>query len=125
MAAGDANRTAVNETSNVLSGDGTSYDVGGELVYNHQFKSRPGRSISTQLTYKFSNTKEDESTYSVNRFFLVPDEDEIRDQYTDNHQWTNRAGVRLTWTEPLGDIKKARFLTFAYRMDYYFNNADK
>lgn len=125
LAAGDANRTAVNETSNVLSGDGTSYDVGGELVYNHQFKSRPGRSISTQLTYKFSNTKEDESTYSVNRFFLVPDEDEIRDQYTDNHQWTNRAGVRLTWTEPLGDIKKARFLTFAYRMDYYFNNADK
>lgn len=70
LAAGDANRTAVNETSNVLSGDGTSYDVGGELVYNHQFKSRPGRSISTQLTYKFSNTKEDESTYSVNRFSL-------------------------------------------------------
>lgn len=123
--AGDDKHTAVNETSNELSSDGTSYDLGGEFVYNFKFKNHPGRSFSTQLTYKFSNTKEDESTYSVNRFFLVPEDDEVRDQYTDNRQWTNRAGFRFTWTEPLGDIKNARFMTFAYRMNYYFNNADK
>lgn len=27
--------------------------------------------------------------------------------------------------EPLGNIKNARFLTFAYNLNYYFNNADK
>lgn len=125
LRAGDANLTPVNETSNRLSSDGTSYDLGGEIVYNHKFKNHPGRSISTQLTYKFSNTKEDESTYSVNTFFLVPEDDEIRDQLTDNHEWSSRVGFRLTWTEPLGNVKNARFLTFAYRMNYYFNNADK
>ena len=32
---------------------------------------------------------------------------------------------RLTWTEPLGDVKNARFLTFSYNGQYRFNNADK
>lgn len=123
--AGDANRTAVNSSDNQLGSDGTSYDIGGELVYNYKFKRRPGRSLSAQVTYKYSNTKEDETTYSINQYFLQPDQDETRDQYTDNHQWSSRVGGRLTWTEPIGDIKKARFLTFAYRMNYYFNNADK
>ena len=123
--AGDPSRTAVNSSDNVLGSSGTSYDIGGELVYNYKFRNRPGRSLSTQVTYKYSNTKEDETTYSINQYFLQPDQDETRDQYTDNHQWSSRVGARLTWTEPIGNIKKARFLTFAYRMDYYFNNADK
>lgn len=125
LLAGDASRSLVNTTQNTLKSDGTTYDVGGELVYNYKFRRRPGRSFSTQVSYKFSNTVEDETTYSVNKFFLVPDEDEIRDQMVDYHQWSNRVGARLTWTEPLGDIKKARFLTFAYRMNYMFNNSDK
>ncbi len=125
LIAGDAAQTKVNDSQNTVASSGTSYDIGGELVYNYKFRSHPGRSFSTQVTYKYSNTKEDETTYSVNHYFLQPDQDETRDQYTDNHQWTSRAGARLTWTEPLGDIKKARFLTFSYRMNYYFNNADK
>lgn len=125
LLAGDASRSLVNTTQNTLKSDGTTYDVGGELVYNYKFRRRPGRSFSTQVSYKFSNTVEDETTYSVNKFFLVPDEDEIRDQMVDYHQWSSRVGARLTWTEPLGDIKKARFLTFAYRMNYVFNNSDK
>ena len=123
--AGDANRTAVNSSDNLLTSSGTSYDIGGEVVYNHKFRNRPGRSFSTQLTYKYSNTNEDETTYSINKYFLQPDQDETRDQYTDNHQWSSRVGARLTWTEPIGNINKARFLTFAYRMNYYFKNADK
>ena len=31
----------------------------------------------------------------------------------------------MTWTEPLGDAKKGNFLTFAYRIQYRWNNADK
>ena len=125
LLAGDANQTRVNTSDNNVSSSGTSYDIGGELVYNYKFKNHPGRAFSTQFTYKYSNTKEDETTYSVNQYFLDPDQDETRDQYTNNHQWTNRFGGRLSWTEPLGDVKKGRFLTFAYRMDYYMKNADK
>ena len=122
--AGDANRTAVNKgQSNVVS-SGTSYELSGELVYNRKFK-KPGRSLSTQMTYRYSNTEEDETSYALNEFFLAPEENEERNQIADNRQWTSRAGLRLTWKEPLGDIKKARFLTLAYNMNYYFNNADK
>lgn len=122
--AGDANRTAVNKgQSNVVS-SGTSYELSGELVYNRKFK-KPGRSLSTQMTYRYSNTEEDETSYALNEFFLAPEENEERNQIGDNRQWTSRAGLRLTWKEPLGDIKKARFLTLAYNMNYYFNNADK
>ncbi len=125
LRAGDAGMTRVNRSTNSVMSDGTSYDLSGELVYNYKFKRRAGRSFSTQISYKYSNTSEDETSYAVNEFFLVPEDNETRDLTTDNRQWTSRAGLRMTWTEPLGDIKKARFLTFAYRMNYYFNNADK
>lgn len=125
LRAGDKNQTLVNRSDNRAEGNGTSYDLSGELVYNHKFKRRIGRSFSTQVSYKYSNTQEDETSYAINEFFLVPDKNETHDLSTDNRQWTSRIGARLTWTEPLGDIKKAQFLTFAYRMNYYFNNADK
>ena len=32
---------------------------------------------------------------------------------------------RVTWTEPLGNVKNGNFLTFAYRAQYRWNNADK
>lgn len=122
--AGDEKRTAVNKgQSNVIS-SGTAYELNGQLVYNHKFR-KPGRSLSTQMTYRYSNTEEDETSYALNEFFLSPEENEERNQIGDNRQWTSRAGLRLTWKEPLGDIKKARFLTLAYNMNYYFNNADK
>ncbi len=47
------------------------------------------------------------------------------DQMDDNHTWSNGYGARFTWTEPLGDVKKGRFLTFSYRFQASFNNADK
>ena len=123
--AGDAVQTLVNRSRNDVTSNGTSYEFGGELVYNHRLRSNPARSFSVQGTYRYSNTQEDETTYAVNQFFQVAGEDETRDQQTDNHKWTSRVGTRLTWTEPLGDVRKGRALTFAYRMNYYFNNADK
>ena len=51
--------------------------------------------------------------------------DSIIDEFTNNHTWSNRIGGRLSWTEPLGDVKNGRFLTVSYRATYRFNNADK
>lgn len=32
---------------------------------------------------------------------------------------------QFTWTEPLGNVSNGNFLTFSYRMNYRWNNADK
>ena len=123
--AGDAARSLVNRSLSNKLNDGTSYEMSGRIVFNHKFRSHPGRSYSASLNYQFSDTKEDGSTYTDNTYFLVPDENETINQIYDNHQWSNSIQGRLTWTEPLGNVKNARFLTFSYNGQYRFNNADK
>ena len=123
--AGDALRTPVSRSFNTGDSEGTSFEFTGELIYNHKFRSRPGRAFSMQLRYQLSNVNEDENTYSHNRFYLFNDSLDLYDQYADNHTWSNMVQARATWTEPLGDVKNGRFLTFAYRVQYKWNNADK
>ena len=117
-------------SQNLVNSNGTSYNFGGSLVYNHKFKSRPGRSFSFQGRYQFSNVSEFERTLSINRnTYTYADsiDEDILDyaQYADNHTWNNMAQGRVTWTEPLGNVKNGHFLTFAYRAQYRWNNADK
>lgn len=123
--AGDLARTLVNRSLNIGDTDGNSFEFGGELIYNHKFKSHPGRSFSAQLRYNLSNVHEDENSYSLNRFFLLDDTKDLYDQYSDNHRWSNRVSARLTWTEPIGNVKNGRFLTAAYRFSYQWSNSDK
>ncbi len=122
--AGDAARSLVTRSINTGSSDGNSYEFGGELWFNHNFKSRPGRSYSMSVEYSLSNVREDDLSFSLNRFFLL-DSLDVYDQYTDNHTWNNSIGARLTWTEPIGNVKNGRFLDISYRMNYRWNNADK
>ena len=105
--------------------DGKSYEFGGQLVYNHKFRSHPGRSYSAQLRYNFSNVRENGTTLTHNTFAGDEAEDDDINQIYNSHRWSNTIHWRLTWTEPLGDVKNARFLTAAYRGNYKFNNADK
>lgn len=122
--AGDALRSLVTRSVNSNNSDGKSYQFSGNLIYNHKFRSRPGRSFSVQARYQFNDTKETENTNSINLFSLL-DSLDIYDQYADNHTWSNMVQGRLTWTEPLGNPKKGHFLTLAYRAQYKWNNADK
>lgn len=122
--AGDALLTPVNISRNLDDDRGKSFEFGGELVYNHKFRQRLGRSFSTQLRYSLSNVREDQSSYTRNTFFITEDED-ITNQIIDNHTWSNQVNGRLTWTEPLGDPANARYLVFAYSANYRWNNADK
>lgn len=114
----------VNRSFNRGDSDGNSFEFGGELVYNHKFRSRPGRSYSLQLRYNLSNVTEDQNSYAFNQFYLL-DSIDVLDQFTDNHTWSNMVQARATWTEPLGDVKNGRFLTFSYRVQYKWNNADR
>lgn len=128
--AGDLARSLVTRSINTGSSDGNSYEFGGELWFNHNFKSHPGRSFSIAVDYSMSNVKEKDFSYSYNRFYLLKnilgnDSLDVYDQFTDNHTWSNRVGGRLTWTEPIGDVKNGRFIEISYRMSYRWNNADK
>lgn len=123
--AGDAMRSPVTRSFNTALAEGTSYEFRGSIIYNHKFRSHPGRSFSINANYNMSNVYEDERTYSFNRFFMLGDSLDIYDQWADNHTWNNTVQGRISWTEPLGDVKNGRFLTFAYRIQYRWNNADK
>lgn len=123
--AGDAARSLVNRSLNTGDTRGSSFEFGGQLIYNHKFRSHPGRSFSTQLRYNLSNVNEDESTYAWNRFYMLGDSIDLYDQFSDNHRWNNRVQGRITWTEPLGNVKNGRFITAAYRINYQWSNSDK
>lgn len=116
---------ALSRSINRSSSDGSSFEFGGRLIYNHKFRSRPGRSFSVHAQYRLSNVREHADTYSWNRFFQSSDDDDIYDQYADNHTWSNTVSGRLTWTEPLGNPKNGNFINVAYRFQYRWNNADK
>ncbi len=123
--AGDAALTAVNRSLSNYHNDGKGFDIGGQLVFTHKFKNHPGRSYSAQVRYKYSRTNEDGNTYTQNTYFLKADPDETIDQIYENHRNTNTVNGRLTWTEPLGNVKNARYLTFAYKGNYKYSRANK
>ncbi len=105
--------------------EGTSYEFGTRIIYNHNFRSRRGRSISFMGNYSMSNVREDEDSYAYNIFYQFNDSIDDYDQYLDNHTWNNRVNGRITWTEPIGNPANGNFITLAYSANYRWNNADK
>ena len=105
--------------------DGKSYRFGGELVYNHNFKEHKGRSLSMQVRYNLSNTRENNNVHTLNQYEDESTDDDDISQLIRNHTWSNNINGRITWTEPLGDVTRANFLQIAYRANYRFNNSDK
>ncbi|MBR6438329.1 MAG: carboxypeptidase-like regulatory domain-containing protein, partial [Bacteroidales bacterium] len=122
--AGDAMRSPVNRSLSYYDNHGKSYEFGGRFIYNHKFQSHPGRSYSLFLNYNYSNIDEDGNTFTRNNYYLL-DQEETIDQVYDNLRKTNRINGRLSWTEPLGDIKKAQFLTLSYSANYNVAKANK
>jgi hypothetical protein len=115
----------VTRSYNNNSSKGTSWEFGAELIYNHKFRNKPGRSFSVQARVNTSNVREKSDSYSWNKFFQLNDSIDLYDQYADNHTWSTSTSARLSWTEPIGNIKNGNYLTFAYNFSYRWNNADK
>ncbi|MDE7142061.1 MAG: TonB-dependent receptor, partial [Muribaculaceae bacterium] len=120
----------VNQSLNRSAANGRSWEFGGRLIYNHNFRSRRGRSFSVMADYRFSDVHEEEEAYTHNIFYLLRnkfDNDSVDsyDEYTKSHTWANTVSTRLSWTEPLGDASRGNFLTFSYNIQYRWNNADK
>ncbi|MCQ2287472.1 MAG: outer membrane beta-barrel protein [Muribaculaceae bacterium] len=123
--AGDAARTPVNKSLSYGSNDGKSYEFGGQIVYNHKFTQKRGRAFSFFGRYSYSNVDENGTTNTHNKYYLKEDPDETIDQVYDNKRITNGVNGRLSWTEPIGDIKNANFLQFSYSGSFRHSTSDK
>lgn len=123
--AGDSALTLVNSNESRRYNHGTSWNVGGNLIFNHNFASHPGRSFSIQTRYSFSDTRQHTTSWNDIRYYLQQEDSELLYRYLDDHQWNNSIEGRFTWTEPLGNVKNGNFMQVAYRIKYNFNNADK
>lgn len=128
----DRTHQLVSNNSTNGNSSGNSYEAGGRLIYSHSFKQHRGRSFSVSARYNFSNTIEKETSLSdFIRYIISEDEDNSQDQndllnqYIDNHTWSHNLMGQFTWTEPLGNVANGNFLTFSYRANYRWNNADK
>ena len=125
LVAGDAARTAVNRSLSNFFNDGKSYEWGARLIYNHTVASHPGRSQSLMLNYRYSNVREDGDTYTDNTYYLLPDKNQLIDQTANNKRKTHNVTGRISWTEPIGDVKNARFIELSYRGNYRYTTSDK
>lgn len=124
LRAGDPLQSLVNRNENSKNNNGKSYEISGNLIYNHNFKSKAGRSFSMQAQYSFSDTKQKSVTWSDIIYYLMSDDDELLYRFLDNHNWSNSVDGRLTWTEPLGNAARGNYITFSYRLNYKWTNAD-
>ena len=122
--AGDAARSRVNQSMSSYRNDGKSYEAGLSATFNHKFKNKPGRSFSVNMRYNFSRVNEDGNTLTNNIYYLLDSIAYINQDNT-NHRTTNSVNGRITWTEPLGDVRNARFLEFAYNSRYRYSKAEK
>lgn len=123
--AGDPSMSEVVRSINRDNTKGSSFEFGAMMIYNHKFRSRPGRSFSIHANLRMSNVREKSDSYSWSQFYLFNDSVDLADRYTDNHTWSNSISTRLTWTEPIGNVKNGNFITLAYRIQYRWNNADR
>ena len=123
--AGDAALSPVNRSLSNYFNDGKSYEWGTRLIYNHKVASHPGRSQSLMLNYRYSNVHEDGDTYTDNTYYLLPEKNQLIDQTANNRRKSHNITGRISWTEPLGDVKNARFLELSYRGNYRYTTSDK
>lgn len=118
--------SSINSSTDQRRNHGNSWNFNGNFIFNHNVLSHPGRSLSANVRYSFSNNHQYTTTWSDIKYFQTDEDyDELLYRFVDNRQWTNSINTRITWTEPLGDVKRGNFLTFAYHLRMNFNNGDK
>ena len=116
---------SVNRNINSQNNRGTNFQITGNLIFNHNFASKKGRSLSVNAQYSFSNNRQKSLTWSEIVYYLLHDEDEDIYRFIDNHSWANSIETRLTWMEPLGDAARGNYINVAYKLRYQWNDADQ
>ena len=93
-------RTSWGNTSNVGNGSSVSGSLG--VIYSHKFNSKRGRTFTANLQSSLSQNDNESFNYSLNN---VPISSTTIDQHTLNNSKGNSASLRISYVEPLWDLK--------------------
>ena len=104
-------------------GDNNSESVGTRVLLRQKF-NRPGRTMSLNINFNYSNNRTTGYNYSETNYFNdnAVDSTAIVDQKFFKQNKSTVIAGRLSYIEPLG---KNFFLEGAYRYSYRFNSSDK
>ena len=124
--AGDELLSLVNSSVNSRISDGDGVNVGTRVLYNHKFSGHKGRSFSVTMNFSHGSNSSDASSYAHNHYYRrTTGSEEIKDRATHNNSWNNSGSVRLTWTEPIGPVKNARFIDLSLNSGTRSSNSNK
>ncbi|MCQ2152616.1 MAG: outer membrane beta-barrel protein [Bacteroidales bacterium] len=118
----------VNDGNSLSTGKSNSVNADGRIVYRQKL-GKPGRTLSVNARYQFSDTKLDGSNYSLTNAYEEPDQaghqaftSKTVDQQFNQKSNSNSINARLAYTEPLG---KNFYLEANYRIRTSRNNSVK
>lgn len=114
----DSVQTSSGNTNN--RGNGTSLDAGLNLIYNHKFMSKKGRTFTANIQSGISQSDNVSYNYSFKHTTL---KDTLVDQRTTNHSDKYNVSLRMSFVEPLWNLKN--FLETSISLKNTNNDAEK
>ena len=116
------NKDSTNIGNTVNSGNGTSLTGSLGIIYSHKFTSKKGRTFTANLNTSVSQNDNESFNYSKNRT-IHPDTKTTIDQYTRNQGQGNSESLRMSYVEPLWNLKN--FLEASASIKNSYNTSDK
>lgn len=95
-----ADTTSIGKSSN--TGDGTSLNANINIIYSHKFSSKRGRTLTTNLNTGVSQSNNDSYNYSDKS---TAGNTTTIDQYTKNVSNRYNISVKMSYVEPLWNLK--------------------
>jgi hypothetical protein len=115
------NLALANESDQATTAKGNGLTLNSSLLLRHRF-AKKGRTLSTNLTFGYSQDKSDGALQSVNTFYrgqtVVQNVNQINSQTTTNPSY----GVNASYTEPLG---RRKYLEFNYNFNANVNSVNR
>ena len=111
-------RTSWGNTSNNGNGSSVSGSLG--VIYSHKFNSKRGRTFTANLQTSISQNDNESFNYSLTN---VPASSTTIDQHTLNNSKANSVNLRMSYVEPLWDLKN--FLETTVSVMNSNSNSDK
>lgn len=124
MTADGADTTFTNRGFNDNSGDNRNWTASGRLLYRQRL-GKPGRTISAQMNYSFSNNEMSGFNQSLTQTDVNADgnfEDDIVNQRFEQNSKSSSLSGRLVYTEPL---TSSLFLEANYQYSWNMNKSGK
>ena len=104
------------------TGNGTSLSGTLGIIYSHKFASKKGRTLTANLQTSVSQNDNESLNYSKNRTFRN-DSTTLVDQHTLSNSQGNSESLRLSFVEPLWNLKNFLEATASFKSS--FNSSDK